>query len=219
VAVNYLHGEQDARRVVEEIKTNGGQALAVHADVADRNQVEQMMEVICRELGPVDVLVNNAVRDYKPSSFLELTWEEIQKDLDVVVRGAFNCCQEALANMVERGGGSIINLSSQAVEIPPEGQTKYVIAKSGLVGLTRSLAVEFAPKNIRINLVAPSFVETDLTSYISPVSREEIRQETPLGRYAEPLEVAKTILFLASSMSSFITGQTIWMTGGLPPFR
>ncbi len=218
VVVNYRSSRVEAEQVVEEILTAGGTAIAIQADVAERDQVERMVELVRQEFGPVDVLVNSAVRSFTPSKFLELTWEEMQRDLDVVLAGAFYCCQAVLPGMVERGGGKIINLSTVAVEAPPLGQTSYVVAKSGLVGLTRSLAVEFARDNIQVNLVAPSLVETDLTRGIAKMFRQGMKNDTPLGRNASPVDVARAVLFLASSLASFTTGQTIMVTGGREPF-
>lgn len=218
VVVNYRSSRTEAEQVVEEILTAGGTAIAVQADVADRAQVERMVELVRQEFGPVDVLVNSAVRSFTPARFLELTWQEMQRDLDVVLAGAFHCCQAVLPGMVEQGGGKIINLSTIAVEAPPVGQTSYVVAKSGLVGLTRSLAVEFARDNIQVNLVAPSMVETDLTRGIAKMFRQGMKNDTPLGRNASSVDVARAVLFLASSLASFTTGQTIMVTGGQEPF-
>lgn len=218
VVVNYLSGAGSAERVVGEIRSAGGEALALQADVGDRAAVRAMVGRVVEEFGGVDVLVNNAVRSYTPSNFLELTWEDVQKDLEVIAAGAFHCAQAVLPGMIAAGWGKIVNLGSSAVEAPPPGQASYVLAKSALAGLTRSLAVEFAPHNIQVNLVVPSMVETDLTAHIAKIYREGMKNDTPLGRGAQPLDVARAILFLASSLSSFTTGQKILVTGGQLPF-
>jgi len=114
--------------------------------------------------------------------------------------------------------GKIINLTTIATDIPPKSQVKYVIAKSALVGLTRSLAVELAQDNIQVNMVSPSFVETDLTNNMNQIFKDKIKSDSPMGRFASSLEVAKAVVFLSSSMSSFITGQKITLGGGQPPF-
>ena len=218
VAVNYFRGHNDAQRIVDEIVSNGGQALAVQADVSDREQVRQMVNTVCAEYGTVDVLVNNAVGDFGEVGFLELTWDKLERDINIVIKGAFNCCQSVLPLMIEQGGGKVINISTVTTEVPPPNQAKYVIAKSGLIGLTRSLAVEFARYNIQVNMVSPSLVETDLTKNISKMFLEGIKHNTPMQRNASPVDVAKAVVMLASSMASFTTGQKFMVTGGQAPF-
>lgn len=218
VAVNYFRGKSDAERVVDEIRRGGGVAIAVQADVSDRDQVNRMVEEINLALGPVEILVNNAVRDAMSISFLNLTWQDMQQDIDVILQGAFNCCQTVIPEMIERGGGKIINLTTVYTEIPPPGQLKYVLAKSGLVGLTRSLAAEMAPHNIQVNMVSPSMVETDLAASIPKMLQERIKHEAPMNRMASSLDVARAVIFLSSSLSSFTTGQKIMVTGGHPPY-
>ena len=218
IIVNYHRGKDDAERIVQEIQAEGGNAIAIQADVTRFEQVQKMVVEAKHRYGAIHVLVNNAVRDYKPISFLNLTWDEIQMDLDVIAKGAFNCCREVIPLMLAAGGGKIINISSVAVDNPPTDQTKYVMAKSALVGLTRSLSVEFAARNIQANLVVPSFVETDLVSHIQEGFRKKIAQDTPMRRHASPVEVAQAVLFLASSHASFTTGQKIMVTGGGAPY-
>ena len=218
VIVNYLRGKKDAKRIGDEIKEEGGEAFPVQADVANPHQVQRMIRKVIERYGGVDILVNNAVRDFRPIDFSTLSWEDIQKDIDVVVKGAYNCCKEVIPLMSNRGGGKIINIGTVATDNPPPNQIKYVIAKSGLVGLTRSLSVAFANKNIQINMVVPSFVETDLVSHIPSVYRKRIALDTPMQRNASSIDVAKAIIFLASAYSSFITGQKIMVTGGAVPY-
>ena len=218
VIVNYHRGAEDAQRIVQEITTAGGEGVAIAADVTSSDDVRQLVRRGIERYGAIDVLVNNAARDYRPIPFLQLTWDEIQGDLDVIARGAFLCCQHAIPFMLERGGGKIINISSVATDDPPPDQTKYVMAKSALVGLTRSLSIEFASKNIQANLVVPSFVETDFVAHIGEGFRNKIAQDTPMRRHASALEVANAVLFLASPLSSFTTGQKILVTGGGTPY-
>jgi len=218
VVVNYNRGKEDADRIVAEIIANGGEAIAVKADVSDQKQVKEMFATTFNRFGKIDVLVNNAVRDAYPVSFLELSWEEVQRDIDVTIKGAFNCCQEALPMMMKNNGGKIINLSTIATDNPPPKFSKYVISKIGLVGLTRCLAVEFAPYNVQVNMVVPSFVETDLTKHFSKIAIDGMKTSTPMQRNATPVDVAQAVVLLASSLASFTTGQKIMVTGGNPPF-
>lgn len=218
VVVNFFQGEKDALRVVEEIKSEDLEAMAVQADVRDEEQVRKMIDRIVLEYDEIDILVNNAVGDFKPVPFSRLTWDDIQKDIDIIVKGAFNCCKEVMPHMLKKGSGKIINIGTVATNSPPANQVKYVISKSGLVGLTRSLSVEYAARNIQVNMVVPSFVETDLVSHIPEVYRKKIAKDTPMGRNASPSDIAQAVLFLASSYSSFTTGQKILVTGGGAPF-
>jgi len=218
VVVNYRHGADDADRVVAEIVDGGGEAVAIPADVSDVEQVRSLVRQTHERYGALHVLVNNAARDFRPSPFLRLSWDEVQRDLDVILKGAFFCCQEAIALMLEQGGGKIINVSTVATDNPPPDQTKYVVAKSALVGLTRSLSVEFASRNILVNMVVPNFVETDMVAHVPEGFRRKIAQEIPMRRPATPVDVARAIVFLASSYSSFTTGQKVMVTGGGPPY-
>lgn len=218
VAVNYFRGKEDAERIVREIEHFGGEAMLAQADVSKREQVNKVVAAIIEKFGTIDVLVNNAVRDAFAVPFMELTWDDFEKDMDVTVKGAFHCCQEVLPLMMKTGAGKIINISTIFTENPPVGQAKYVTGKSALVGLTRSLAVEFAPNNIQINLVVPSIVETDLSRLVPKLFLDKMKNETPMKRNAGPEDVAKAIIFLASSLSDFTTGQKIMVTGGNTPF-
>jgi 3-oxoacyl-[acyl-carrier protein] reductase len=218
VVVNYHRGADDASRVVAEIIAAGGDAVAIGADVSDEAAVRGLVQQTRDRFGAVDILVNNAARDFRPIPFASLTWAEIQKDLDVIAKGAFLCCQWVVPLMLERGGGKIINISTVAADNPPPDQMKYVIAKSALVGLTRSLSLELAPRNIQVNLVVPNFVETDFVAHIQDGFRQKIAHDTPMQRLASPIDVARAIVFLASAHSSFTTGQKLMVTGGGAPY-
>lgn len=219
VVVNYYRGQDDAERVVHEIMEAGGTAIAAQADVSNPEDVRSLVTKVTRTFDPIEILVNNAVSGYESKRFQNLQWADVQRDLDVIVRGAFNCCQAVLPTMVEREFGRIVNMSTSAVENPPTDHAGYVTAKSGLLGLTRSLAVEHADDGIRVNAVMPGMVETDLTSNLSPMNVKAVRQDTPMGRLAEPLEVAQAVVYLASDWSSFTTGQQLAVTGGQPPLH
>ena len=218
VVVNFSKGEEDAKRVVSEITKSSGTAICVQADVSDSKQVNRMVESIIKKYQKIDILVNNAVGNFIAKEFMNLTWNEMQNDLDIIVKGSFNCCQGVIPLMIENGGGKIINISTVATDIPPKHQTKYVVAKSGLVGLTRSLAVELSAKNIQVNMVVPNMVETDLISAIPKMGLKTVVQKSPMKRLATPVDVSRAVVFLASSMSSYTTGQKIMVTGGEAPF-
>jgi len=218
IVVNYGRNEKHARRVADEIEAAGGKALVIGADVSDANQVSDMITQIVDRWGRIDVLVNNAAGDAAPTEFAKVSWDDVQASIDIVVKGAFNCCKAAVPVMLEHGGGRIINVGTLATDNPAPNQLKYVLAKSALVGLTRSLAVDYAGQNIQVNVVCPSVVETDLIGHIPEAYRAKIAKDTPLQRNATPQDVAQAVVFLASRNSSFTTGQKIMVTGGIPPF-
>jgi len=213
VAVNYFKGKDDAQRIAQKINDYGcGEAIAVCADVSDRDQVSTMICKICDQWGTVDILVNNAVGDAFESDFMELAWEDVQKDIDIIVRGAFNCCKEVLPHMLRNGWGSIVNVTTVYTDHPPAHQSKYVIAKSGLVGLTRSLAVELAPRNIQVNMVVPSIVKTDLTAGINKLNMKRLLQNSSMKRFVSSADVANVIIQSASFQEPFMTGREIMVT-------
>ena len=218
IALHYYRGKDEAERVASEINDNGGQAKVFPANVCDREQVRTMITNAAQQLGNIDILVNNAVRDFYPKSFLELKWDDFQNELDVTLKGAFNCCQEVIPIMIKNQAGKIINISTIAAETPSADQAKYVAAKSALIGLTRSLAVEFAQNKIQVNMIVPSIVKTDLTKHVSDLFFENIKRNIPMKRIATSNDIAKAVIFLSSSLSSYTTGQKIMVTGGIPPF-
>lgn len=218
VVVNYFKGRDDAEKVVADIRDAGGIAMAVQADVVDGKQVEEMVNTVIKEFGTIDILINNAVRDFSSIKFSTLEWDEIQKDIDVIVKGAFNCCKKIIPIMSEKKWGRIINISSIATDVPPKDQLKYVMSKAALEGLSRGLASDFASKNILVNVVVPNMVKTDLTVAIADVFVDKIARGIPLGRICSSIDVAKACLFLASSLAEYSTGQRIMVTGGEAPF-
>ncbi len=218
VIVNYNKNKESAQKVVDEIISGGGEACAIQADVSDHWQVKEMVSSAYGKYGMIHILINNAHHDARPGPFLELTWDDFQKDVDVTIKGAVHCCQEVLPLMIKHKFGKIINISTIAVDNPLPGNTKYVTAKSALVGLTRSLAVEYAPYNITVNIVEPGFVETDLTQYVPKMFLQDIKNSNPMQRNASPGDVAKAIVTMASSLASYTTGQKFIVSGGVPPF-
>ncbi len=218
VVINYRASTEEADAVVRDIRAYGGQAMAAEADVTDAGAVARMVREVEQAWGPVDVLVNNAAGNFRPIPFLETRWEQVRDDIDTILQGAFNSAQAVIPGFIAKGGGRIVNVSTIAVETPPAQQTKYVLAKSALNGLTRSLAVEFADRGVRVNMVVPSFVETDLTSGHSRVAVNQLKAASPMKRLATARDVADAILFLASPRSGYTTGQKLLVTGGLAPF-
>lgn len=221
VAVNYLRDASSAAQVVKDCQQLGGDAWAVQADVSSASAVQAMVAQVLQEMGKIDVLVNNAFAAYsfdpeQRKMFWELAWGDYQRQLDGAVRATFNVCQAVLPHFKKRSQGAIINLASDLVERPSVPYHDYTTAKSALIGFSRNLAAELGPLGIRVNCVAPGLV---YPTAASQQTKEEVRDmltaQTPLRRIATPEDVAGPVLFLASEWSGFMTGQTLFVDGGL----
>jgi 3-oxoacyl-[acyl-carrier protein] reductase len=221
VAVNYLQNDAAAASVVDRCIDAGGDAWAVKADVTDAHAVQAMVAEVLQEAGKIDVVVNNAFRPYRfdPDTrkrFSELDWSAYREQFDGAVQSACNVCLAVLPHMRERAGGSIINMSSDLVEHPVVPYHDYATAKAALVGFSRHLAADLGPSGIRVNCVAPGLVwPTDASASTRESIREQIASQTPLRRIATPEDVTGPVLFLASEWSRFMTGQVLYVDGGL----
>ena len=221
VVVNYLANEQAAGEVVAACHAAGGDAWAVQADVTSRQAVERMVAQAQEEVGAIDVLVNNAFRAYsfdpeRRKLFGEVSWADYQAQFDGSVGAAYNVCQAVLPQLRRRAQGSIVNIASDLVERPLVPYHEYTTAKSALVGFSRNLASELGPLGVRVNCVAPGLVyPTEASGATRAQFRETIIATTPLRRLARPEDVAGPVLFLASEWSGFMTGQVLFVDGGL----
>lgn len=226
VAINYLNDAPEAERVRVEASegAGGGRSIAVQADVSKEDRVLAMFDEVAREFGGVDVLVNNAGIQ-KPSASDEVTMQDFDRVLNVNLRGAFLCAREAVRRFLGQGrGGVILNNSSVHEIIPKPKYLPYSISKGGMENLTKSLALEYAGRGIRVNAVGPGAVITPINDAWTgnPKARAEVESHIPMGRAAAPEEIAAVFAFLASDDASYITGQTIFACGGLtlyPEFR
>lgn len=214
VIVNYIHEDNLANQVKEELKRIGNRALIIKADVSKPEEVERMFDKISREFDQLDILVNNAGIT-ADRTVLKMPWEAWDKVIRVNLGGVFNCCQKALPIMARQRYGRIINISSVIAQTGNFGQVNYGASKSGIIGLTKSLALEAVRFNITVNAVAPGFTDTDMVSAVPPDRLNSILSRVPMGRLATPVEIAQVIMFLASDAASFITGQVINVNGGL----
>lgn len=213
VGVNHIGRSEDAHKLVQQIEGLGGKALAIEANVTRAAQVEAMIAQVEHALGPLEIMINNAgVILEKP--FLQLSEEDWDYVVDTDLKAVFLCCRAALPPMITRGVGTIINIASELGYLGRAGYAPYCAAKAGVIGLTRSLAREFAPA-IRINAIAPGPVNTPMLS-LEHMSPEVLAQEKaiPAGRVGEPGEIAATAVFLASDLASFYYGQVLGPNGG-----
>lgn len=214
VAVNYVKDADAAEDVINRIKSGGGRAMVVQADVADYVQAAAMIDQVVDQLGRLDVLINNAgiARD---GLIIRMTQEDWADVIKTNLGGAFNCTQAAAKKMIKQKQGVIINVSSIVGVIGNAGQANYAAAKAGLIGLTKSVARELASRNVRVNAVAPGFIATEMTEALKPELKEAIAERIPLGRFGSAEEVAEAVVWLASDGAAYVTGQTLIIDGGL----
>jgi 3-oxoacyl-[acyl-carrier protein] reductase len=221
VVVNYLRDEAAAADVVAQCKQSGGDAWAVRADVTSPEAVQSMVARAVDEMGRIDVVVNNAFRSYsfdpeQRKMFGELAWADYQAQFDGAVGAAYHVCKALLPHFQRRAQGNIVNIVTNLVEHPLVPYHDYTTAKSALVGFSRNLASELGPLGIRVNCVAPGLVyPTQGSGATRAQFRESIMAATPLRRIARPDDIAGPVLFLASDWSGFMTGQVLFVDGGL----
>jgi 3-oxoacyl-[acyl-carrier protein] reductase len=214
IVVGFRQAKDEAEAVVDEIAAAGGAAHAFQADVTDEAAVKELVRFAVRQLGRLDVLVANAgtVHDGLLAMMTVQQWDTV---LDTNLRGAFLCIREALPFMMRQKSGSIVCLSSIAADKAGRGHANYVAAKGGLNSMVRSLAVELAPKNVRVNAVSPGVIATGMSERVRRFAGDdEILDQIPLRRYGSPDEVARAVCFLASAEAGYVTGEILHVTGG-----
>ncbi|MYL33109.1 3-oxoacyl-[acyl-carrier-protein] reductase [Pontibacillus yanchengensis] len=214
VAVNYAGSEQKAQDVVDEIQQVGSEAIKIQANVSSEEEVKSMIKQVVEQFGSIDILVNNAgiTRD---NLLMRMKEEEFDQVIDTNLKGVFLTTKAAARPMMKQKGGKIINIASVVGVSGNAGQANYVAAKSGVIGLTKTSAKEFASRNIIVNAVAPGFIETDMTDELSDDQRESMQNMIPLARLGNGEDIAKVVRFLASDDANYITGQTIHVDGGM----
>lgn len=214
IVVNYYGNEARAQEVVAHLTEMGCQAVAIAADVSNAEGVEKLFRTASETLGPIHILVNNAgiTRDNLLMRLSEADWDSV---LDTNLKSAYLCSKAAVRTMLRTRAGCIINIASVVALFGNPGQVNYTAAKGGLIAMTKTLARELGSRNIRVNAIAPGFVETDMTSNLSEEARTQLVERITLGRLGTPEDIAAGVSFLCSPAAQYITGQVISIDGGL----
>ncbi len=214
VCFTYMSSDDKARSLEAELSQNGGKAKGFKSDAGNFSASQTLVDDVIKEFGAVDILVNNAgiTRDNLLMRMNEEQWDEI---MAVNLKSVFNLTKAVLRPMLKARAGSIINMSSVVGVKGNAGQANYAAAKAGILGFTKSVALELGSRNIRCNAIAPGFIETEMTGSLDEKTVQEWRDAIPLKRGGTPEDVANLSLFLASDMSAYITGQTINVDGGM----
>ncbi|MDQ0427804.1 3-oxoacyl-[acyl-carrier protein] reductase [Planomicrobium stackebrandtii] len=214
VVVNYSGSQEKAEAVVADIQANGGEAIAVKANVSDAESVKAMVDETMKTFGSVDILVNNAgiTRDNLMMRMKDDEWDDV---ININLKGVFICTKAVTRQMMKQRAGRIVNIASIVGVMGNAGQANYVASKAGVIGLTKTTARELASRGITANAVAPGFITTDMTDQLTDEVQKAMLEQIPLNRFGAPEDVAKAALFLASDDASYMTGQTLHLDGGM----
>jgi len=205
---------EKAEETAKEIRAIGPKATAVKVDVSNLSDVERMVEAIIEKLAKIDILVNNAgiTRD---KLILRMTEEDWDAVLGVNLKGTFNCTKTVIRHMAKQRSGKIVNIASVVGEMGNAGQANYSASKAGVIGLTKTIAREYAQRGINVNAIAPGYIETPMTDALPEKAKEELKRLIPMDRLGKPEDVAEAVLFLVCEESSYITGQVLNVNGGI----
>ena len=205
---------ENAEKSAKAILANGGSASATLLNVADPENVKEVFDSIVKEFKPLDILVNNAGIT-KDGLFVRMKEDDWDRVLAVNLKGSFLCGQQAAKQMMKQRQGAIVNIASIVGVMGNAGQANYSASKAGLIGLTKTMARELAPRNITVNAVAPGFIDTEMTRVLDEKIRDKLIEQIPLGRLGLPSDIAHSVAFLISDRSGYITGQVINVNGGM----
>lgn len=214
VAINYAGNTAAAEEVKAAVEKLGRRAMLVQGSVADTDGVQAIVNQVVKELGRLDILINNAgiTRDGLLMRMKEADWDAV---LETNLKGVFNCSKAVMRTMMKQKSGRIVNMASVVGEMGNAGQANYAAAKAGVIGFTKSLAKEVASRGITVNAVAPGFIATDMTKVLTDDQKAEMAKTIPLGRAGQPEDVANAVLFLVSDEAAYITGQVLNVDGGM----
>jgi 3-oxoacyl-[acyl-carrier protein] reductase len=214
VIINYINSKDKAEELLDEIKKAGGKGIECQADVRNQDAVNDMVESTLNEFGKIDVLVNNANINFPIRPFIELTWDQIEAKILGEMKALYNCSQAVLKDMLVRKSGKLIFVSSSLSRFPGFGFSAHAAAKSAMDGMAKVMAMELGPSGITVNVVGPGLTITDATAGQPKEVHEQIAAITPLRRLGMPDDIAGVVLFLASSLSDYLNGEYITVTGG-----
>ncbi|EZH67212.1 3-oxoacyl-ACP reductase [Bacillaceae bacterium JMAK1] len=214
VAINYSGNQAKAEETKASCEAHGVRAITIQADVSDETQVKAMFKTVTDEFERIDLLINNAgiTRDNLVMRMKSEDWDDV---MNTNVKGVFLCSKAASRPMMKQREGIIVNIASVVGSIGNPGQANYVAAKAGVVGLTKTLAKEFASRNIRVNAVAPGFIATEMTDELQDETKSALLEQIPLATLGEPEDVARVVSFLCGEGSRYMTGQTLHVDGGM----
>ena len=214
VAVGYSNSKEQAVEVVNSIQASGGNAIAVQIDVTDNESVEKCFELIEKELSSVEILVNNAGIT-KDNIFPRLKQDDWDSVIDTNLTGSFRASQRAIKGMMKNKWGRIVFISSVAGISGNTGQSNYAASKAGMIGLAKTISKELGSRNITSNVIAPGYIDTDMTSFLNDEQKEDIIGQLSIKRVGKPEDIANIVSFLCSDESEYITGQVFPVDGGL----
>ncbi|GIN57546.1 3-oxoacyl-[acyl-carrier-protein] reductase [Lederbergia ruris] len=214
IVVNYSGNEEKAKETMDEILALGRKAIIYQCNVSDPTSVQSMIKETIQQFDKVDILVNNAgiTRDNLLMRMKESEWDDV---LDTNLKGVFNCTKSVSRQMMKQRYGRIINISSVVGSSGNPGQANYSAAKAGVIGLTKTTALELAARGITVNVIAPGFITTDMTEKLPEDAKAAMLKQIPLGTFGEPKDIASLTVYLASDDAKYITGQTIHVNGGM----
>lgn len=214
LAINFANSSEKAEEVIKEIKNLGLKAIAIKADVSKEEEVNNLVKTVEAELGKIDILVNNAGIT-KDNLLIRMKTQDFEDVLDVNLKGTFLCTKAVARAMMKKKYGKIINISSVVGIVGNAGQSNYSASKAGVIGFTKSMAKELGSRGIRVNAVAPGFIDTEMTQVLSEEIKEQMINNIPLNELGKSEDIAKLVVFLASEGADYITGQVISVDGGM----